>query len=785
MATRLIDEASIEAILAEMTPEEKACLVTGGSPMSSMAMEKYGIPAIQTSDCCNGLNTFQYAVEKTYRETAKQLAEAGQPIDREKLSMMGGLLIAVGALQKKAAEAAAAGIEIPKTQAIISYPTGISQASTWSPEIANECAREVAKEFVKFGIDLILSPNINIHRDPLCGRLTESYSEDPYLVSRIAEAVVKGLNDEGIIAEPKHFAANSQEKDRLVIEEKISERALREIYLPAFKACVDAGAKAIMSAYNKINGESCAQNKWLLTDLLKKEWGFDGCVISDWGASYDQVKALAAGTDLTMPGPRGINCILSALEDGSVTMEQLDDSCRRVMRLLLISTKMQPRAQIFDLEHAKAVVENAAREGMILLKNDGTLPVSAGNIKAVFYGKRAKNFTAYSEGSGKVPSDFVTDPYDRTAELLGAENVAFEEPLEGAGLFIAVVGADGQEGADRQTMDMDADDAAALKRAAAAAKEAGGRLILIVNSSGPVTLTPYEADCNAILCPFFAGQAGGKAAADAIFGLYNPGGKLPDTWPKYYHDVPSYKNYGGENREVWYGEGIYVGYRWYDARHIEPLYPFGHGLSYTSFEFSGLEVSGTDVDKEDIRIRLCVKNTGSRKGSEVVQLYVASPRTAFDKPEKELKGFQKVWLEPGESRTLEFSLSKNDLAHYYTALSDWVTEPGVYGIRVGSSSADIKLSADINVHCRDPFGWNVLTGIGKLVSNPKAVEIMNSAIHDDINLVAAVPIQYAPDRSLKDCWDGKMIKDVFQKQGRSEADMEAAWKYIVEEFKKL
>lgn len=375
MATQLKDLASVEKIIDEMSLEEKAALVIGGSPMSSAAMDKYGIPSVWTSDCCNGLNMFQYTVEKTYRELAAKKKADGEEFDRESFGTMGGLLAAVTEMQKKAKKAAEAGISIPATHEVISYPTGISQASTWNPEIANECARTVAKEFVKYGIDLILSPNINIHRDPLCGRLTESYSEDPYLVSRIAEAVVTGLQDEGIISDPKHFAANSQEKDRLKINEKISMRALREIYLPAFKACVDAGALTVMSAYNKINDESCAMNEWLLSDVLKKEWGFEGCVISDWGASYEQVPALAAGTDLTMPGPRGIKCIINAVNDGFLDVEKLNDSCRRIMRVIVKSGMMNKKQVTFNLEEAKKVVEKAARDAMILLKNDNVLPI--------------------------------------------------------------------------------------------------------------------------------------------------------------------------------------------------------------------------------------------------------------------------------------------------------------------------------------------------------------------------------------------------------------------------
>lgn len=787
MGTKLKDMASVEMILNEMSLVEKASLVIGGSPMSSMAMEKYGIPSIWTSDCCNGLNIFQYTVEKTYRALEAAKKEKGEKFDRESFGTMGGLLVTVNEMQKKAKEEAAAGIERQKTHDVISYPTGISQASTWNPHVANICAKTVAKEFVKYGVDLILSPNINIHRDPLCGRLTESYSEDPYLVSRIAEAVVCGLQDEGVIADPKHFAANSQEKDRLKINEKIPMRALREIYLPGFKACIDAGALTVMSAYNKINDESCAMNKWLLTDVLKDEWKFKGCVISDWGASYEQVPALAAGTDLTMPGPRGIQCILDAIADGSLSEEVLNDSCRRIMYVILKSGMLEKKEVSFDLEEAKKIVENAAREAMILLKNDGTLPVQSEQTKICFYGKRAKQFAANSEGSGKVPSSFISNPYDRAVEILGSENVSYQTPSEDTTLYVAVVGADGQEGADRLTMDMDVEDQEALQNAIKAAKEHNRKLVLVCNSSGPITLTEYVQDCNAILCPYFAGQAGGKVVTDAIFGLYNPSGKLTDTWPKAYCDTPSYKNYGWENKEVWYGEGIYVGYRWYDARKIEPLFPFGYGLSYTSFAFSDLQVEDTDVEKEDIMVKVSVENTGNMAGAEVVQLYVASPKSSFDKPEKELKGFQKVYLQPGEKTEVTLTVSKEDLAHYHTALEEFVTESGTYRILVGNSSRDIVLSKEIQVICHDPFGWNVITGIGKLVSNPKAVEIMNQAIGDDINLVAAVPIQYAPDYTLKELWEteSSAVSTLFSKQGKTAEEKKQAWDYIVKEFKKL
>ncbi|MCR4673923.1 MAG: glycoside hydrolase family 3 C-terminal domain-containing protein [Lachnospiraceae bacterium] len=785
MSVKLKDLESIESVLSEMTIEEKATLVIGGSPMSSVEMKKYGIPRIWTSDCCNGLNTFQYTVEKTYRELEAGVEDGKELLDREELGIMGGLLCAVGEMQKRAKEAKEKGVNIPDTYDVISYPTGISQASTWNPDLAEECARSVAKEFIKHGIDLILSPNINIHRDPLCGRLSESYSEDPYLVSRVAESVVKGLQDEGIIANPKHFAANSQEKDRLCIDEKIPMRALREIYLPGFKACVDAGALTVMSAYNKINGESCAMNKWLLKDVLKDEWKFDGCVISDWGASYEQIPAIEAGTDLTMPGPRGIQCIIDAVNNGSLDEEDLNDACRRILRVIVKGEVLEKKTNTFDIDKAKDVVERAAQEGMILLKNNGALPTEHKDANICFYGQRAKKFAANSDGSGRVPSNFTTNPYDCAVNLLGEEKVSFEQPSNKTNLFVAVVGADGQEGADRLTMDVDECDKESLKKAIEDTKKFNGKLILVCNSSGPITLTEYIDDCDAILCPYFAGQAGGKAVVDAIFGFYNPSGKLTDTWPKEYKDTPAFKNFGGENKEVWYGEGIYVGYRWYDARGIEPLFPFGFGLSYTTFEISDLEVKDTDIEQTTLNVKVKVKNTGNKYGAEVVQLYVASPESELDKPEKELKGFQKVFLEPGEIQEIIFNLTKEELAHYHTGLESFITEKGDYGIMVGSSSRDISVRKTVTLTCNDPFGWSVITGIGKLVSNKKVVEIINQALQGNVMEICSVPIQYAPDRTLKEIWEDSMIEKLFESQGRTKEDMKNTWKWIQNELKKI
>ena len=674
MATQLKDSASIEAILSEMTLEEKAQMIQGGTPFRSAAMPKYGIPALYMIDTTTGLNLREYLGEALYGKLAAEAEAAGKPLDREKNGYMGGLLIALDALKKMMVERAKSGVQAQK-QENGCYPPSIALACTWNPELVEEDGRVVASELGSKGIDMILGPCMNIHRDPLCGRLAESYSEDPYLTGVMAAAMTKGIQSTGVLADLKHFAANSQEKDRMGVEEHIPERALREIYFPAFKRCVDAGAKTIMSAYNKVNGVPCAMNKWLLTDVLRKEWGFEGFVVSDWGASYDVPTAVAAGTDLTMPGPLSVKKITEAVAQGRLKEEDLDAAIRNILRVTLSSIPMTGTRPSFDLKDAYAVTEKAAREGTVLLKNDGVLPIPP-DAKVAFYGKRSKKFVAIP-ASVAASTDLVTNPQDSVCALIGEENVLSGEKTRDVAYRIVTVGADAAEGLDRTDMEMDADDREALEQALSDVQAFGGKLILIVNSVGPVELSEYTERVNAIVCPFFGGMMSGKVTADILFGKVNPSGKLPLTWPKHYHDAPAYKNYGGENKEVWYGEGIYVGYRWYDARHIQPLFPFGHGLSYTSFEVKDVRVpESVRIEQEDVLVRMTVKNTGSMAGGEVIQIYVHDRSKAYDRPEKELKAFQKVFLQPGEETTVELTLSKDAFAGYYLPRHEWMVQPG-------------------------------------------------------------------------------------------------------------
>lgn len=784
MATQLTDAASVEQVLSELTLEEKARLVIGGSPWRTEPIPEHGIPAMYMLDSCNGLNAMEHLSDMVYHKLASDAETAGQPLDREKNSYMGGLLMAMGALQKMAAAQARSGAKVsPKPFGC--YPPGIALGSTWNPEVIEECGRELAKEMSSYGIDMILGPNVNIHRDPLCGRLGESYSEDPFLVSKLAPAMVRGIQSQGVVACAKHYAANNQEKDRLGVEEHISERALREIYLPGFKACVDAGCKTLMSAYNKINGVPSAQNKWLLTDVLRKEWGFDGFVVSDWGASYEQVPSTAAGTDLTMPGPRGIQCIIQAVKDGTLPKEKLDECVRNILRVVVSSTALTGKRHTRDAEASVRAMENALRESMILLKNDGTLPLTTGTHVA-FYGRRSRKPTITSEGSSKVETDLSTNPFDRAVELLGEEKVTYGESTSDTRVWIAVVGCDGREGADRDNLSMDADDIAALEQAITEANSTGGKVIMVLNSSGPVDINDYEGRVNAILCPFFGGMQMGKIITDAIFGQFNPSGKLAMTWPRHEYDRPAYKNFGGENKEVWYSEGIYVGYRWYDARHIEPMYPFGYGLSYTTFAITDVNVpSNINVDNEDIFVEVTVRNTGKLAGSEVVQLYVKDVECRFDRPEKELKGFRKVFLQPGEEKTVTITLTKADLAGYYMEYGEWITQPGDFDLMIGTSSRDIAVTRRIYAACKDPFGWNGHTSIGVIAKTPAAIEILNRIMENDILQLAKVAIDYAPDKSIHELWNGTNIQGALKSRGWSDDVIASKYQAVMEEFGEL
>lgn len=782
MATKLKDVGSIEKIISEMSVEEKAACITGGSSFYSRSMEKYGIPKLLLLDGGTGFNTNQFYLEKVFQEYAKKREQEGNPIDDEEcVGRMGGLEIVLSDpdLWQKRSEYANASL---KEKEYGCYPPGMLMGATWNPSVIEACGHALGKETNMRGVDVLLgSPNVNIHRDPLNGRLFEGYSEDPCLVSKLAPSLVKGIQDEGIIANVKHFAANNQETDRMGVNEHISERALREIYLPGFQACVQAGCKTVMSAYNKINGVPCAQNRWLLQDVLRKEWGFDGFVVTDWSAAYDQVEACAAGNDLVMPGPRQFSTLVKAVANKSLKEEDLDECVRNFLKIVLETPAMKGRRTAFDMREGIDAAYQAAKEGITLLKNDGVLPLKKGTGLA-FYGECSKQMIACGAGSAAVNTSLNTSVYECAAAALGEENVCFGEIKEDTGAVIVTVGARGQEGADRPDMLMEPEDRAALDTAIQAAEEKNLPVIVLLNVAGPVQIVDWEPKAAAILCLFLPGMQGGQAAMDILFGKVNPSGKLPLTFPKKYRDCPTYGNFPGYNSEVWYGEGIYVGYRYYERKGIEVMYPFGFGMSYSTFDITNVSApDSVNVDEDDVRVSVSVKNTGTMAGAEVVQLYIHDVEATLEKPVKELKAFKKVYLEAGEEKEIFLTLKKEDFASYDCRLGKWATEPGEFLLLVGNSSADISQTVSVEIFCENPYIIGPQTDVVKVVSNPRAVQIVEKVTDIKLRDVAGSYIVFQPLTPFERIWQECVMPAI--KVGEKEsAEMQ---KEIYKEWKQL
>lgn len=799
MGKKLTDKASIPALIQEMTLEEKAGLITGASPFHTRALEKYGIPAVLLLDGGTGVNNMQLTIDLIHRacmqvfhlDSAPSQAKSGMESFGVAMSILPKLSNPSSLSPEEQQVVALATAEMnrlkPAGGPIGCFPPGMLLGATWDPEAVYACAQALGREVNAHQIDVLLgTPNVNIHRDPLNGRLFEGYSEDPCLVSRLAPEFVKGIQDEGVIADAKHFAANNQETERMGINEHIPVRALHEIYFPGFRACVQqGGVRTIMSAYNQINGRPCAMNHWLLTDVLRNKWGFDGFVMSDWGAAYDQVEAAAAGNDLVMPGPRDTQCLIDAVNSGLLSESLIDECVANFLAVLLEMPVMKGRKYTtIDTEFSKQAAYRAAAEGIVLLKNKGDLLPLPKNARVCFYGDKSKKLIESGGGSAQVWTELSSNPYDCTIEKIGPDLVSFEAIAQDAQTVLVTVGARGQEGADRPNMDVEAADKAVLEKAIAEAKAAGKKIAVILNVAGPVSLVDWIDDVDAVLCLFLPGMEGGRAAADILFGDLNPSGKLPLTFPKYYRDTPAYGNFPGEFGEVWYGEGIYVGYRYYDLKGIEPLYPFGHGLSFTTFELSDLRVpSVVKLDEgEKVTVRVKIENTGRAAGKEVVQLYLADEVSTLRKPPQELKAFQKVYLEPGEKKDVLLELGKDDLAGFDAALDRWTTEPGFYQVLIGTSSRNIALAGRFKAVCENPYGYGPDTEIGKLIADPRAVEVVKKHVGMEAMAALGTDIFFAPKTKFAAVWEKNFVPVLAGKTAQELASIRKAiyadWKNI-------
>ena len=689
----------IKTLLSEMTLEEKASLCSGLDSWHTKPVERLGIPSIMMSDGPHGLR--------------KQVQE----------------------------EDNSASTSEPAT----CFPTGAALASSWDRGLIGEVGTALGEECRKEEVSIILGPAANIKRSPLCGRNFEYLSEDPYLSSEMAAAHIKGVQSQGVGTSLKHFAANNQETRRLLIDAVIDERTLREIYLTSFEEAVRQEPWTIMCAYNKLNGEYCSENKYLLTDILRQEWGFKGIVMSDWGAVNDRPSGLAAGLELEMPtsGGRGDAKIVQAVRSGKLPESALDNAVSKLLELIFNAVDNQKGSVNCDMKAHNKLARKVAGECSVLLKNDGDiLPlkkkgrlaiIGAFAINPRYQGGGSSHVNpaeldcAYEEILKKAGEDldilyaagyredavsgiFSKTPLTSVSDL--ADPILMDEAVEAARKADAAVIFAGlpenyeSESFDRRHMRMPDGHNQLIEAVAAVQKN----VVVVLNNGAPVEM-PWIGEVKAVLEMYLGGQSSGGAAADLLFGDINPSGKLAETFPKKLSDNPSWLNFPGDTRKVEYREGLFVGYRYYDAAEAEPLFPFGHGLSYTKFDYLSISVDRNELnDTDELKVTVRVRNSGKLPGKEIVQLYVSDNESSVIRPRKELKGFEKIGLEPGEEKTVTFTLRKRAFAYYNTEIRDWYVESGEFDIMAGPSSEAMPLKATVRVNSTMPlrkvFTWN-------------------------------------------------------------------------------
>ena len=641
------------------------------------------------------------------------------------------------------------------------FPPAAGMACSWNPELVERVGEAMGEECIQEQVAVILGPGVNIKRNPLGGRCFEYWSEDPYLAGHTAVGIVKGVQSKGVGTSLKHFAANNQETDRLRISATISPRAMREIYLPAFEYIVKTAQPwTVMCSYNKINGVFSSQNRWLLTDVLRGEWGFKGIVMSDWGAVSDRVAALNAGLNLEMPPSNTDDQIVAAAKDGRIPATQLDEMAQGMVDLVAKARPAMSRdGYRYDVDAHNEVARQAAVESMVLLKNeDATLPVAKG-AKIAVIGEFAR--TPRYQGAGSslinptkltsfldaleergVAADFAPGfTLDDTAQdpALTEQAVTAAQQADVVLLFLGLPAAYESEGFDRTTLDIPAKQVEVLDAVAAANPN-----VAVVLSNGSVVSMPWRGRAKAILETWLLGQAGGAALADVIFGDETPSGKLAQTIIDDVNDDPSAMNWPGEEGHVDYGEGVFVGYRYYDTFRKQVTYPFGYGLSYATFDVHDATVAKTGPRTAEVTVT--VTNTSDVAGAETVQVYVAPPKAKVARPVHELKGFAKVALEPGESKNVTIALDDRAFAYWSERFDDWHVEGGTYTVEVGVSSRDIISRLDVEI---DDDGkimnldeWSTF---GEWLDDPIGAPILQHVL-DDMAKEAGRPI--IPDSAL-------------------------------------
>ena len=613
-------------------------------------------------------------------------------------------------------EKASAGTNIMRpAETATCFPTAVTTGSSWDVELLEEVGNAIAEEAKCLGVTTVLGPGINMKRSPLCGRNFEYIAEDPFLAGRLGASYVHGVQKNGIGVSVKHFCANNQEHDRMSIDTIVDERALREIYLSAFEYIVKKEQpKTIMSSYNRVNGTYMAENKRLLTDVLRGEWGFEGMVVSDWGGINDRVEGVKAGNDLEMPGNGGMNDrkIVKAVKAGELSMEDLD---KVVLRLIKFAIEAKPNESTGDIDFDKhhALARKAAASGAVLLKNDGGLPLS-GNENIAVIGTLAKELRYQGAGSSHIncpKTVSFTDALDEAGkkytysagyslkgdgynENLINKAVEASKGKDAVLVFVGLTAAYESEGFDRRHMEMPSSHVTLINEIL----KVNQNVIVIISGGSPVVIGDWADKVKSILNMYLTGQAGGEATLDLVYGAVNPSGKLAETYPIANEDALSSAYYQMGPRSVEHRESIYIGYRYFDTAGKDVRYPFGYGLSYTNFEYSDIKLSASAINEgEDLVVSFKIKNVGERDGAEVAQVYVSAPESKIYKAQKELKGFAKVFLKAGEEKEVNITLDSRAYAYYNVNINDWHVESGAYKILVGASSRDIKLESEVNV----------------------------------------------------------------------------------------
>ncbi len=689
----------IKQVISQMTLEEKASLLSGLDFWHTKAVERLGVENVMVSDGPHGLR--------------KQDLEADH-------------------------------LGINESIKAVCYPTASATAASFDRDVLRQVGEGVADGCQHEKVAVILGPAVNIKRSPLCGRNFEYFSEDPYLAAELSTSFIKAVQKSNIGVSVKHFAANSQEHRRMASDSVVDERTLREIYYPAFESAVKEGkAWTVMCSYNRLNGEYASQHRGLLTDLLRGEWGFDGYVMSDWGAVSDRVKGVHAGLDLEMPASGGVNdrLVVEAVRSGQLDEADVDLA---VERILTINQRYLDNAKpdtVWDKEAQHAQARQLAADCMVLLKNqDGILPLTAGEDIAVI-GLFAKKPRFQGGGSSHINSfkteslmdalegmpgityaqgyDIISEEPDET---LIAEAVEAARKAKKAVIVAGLPDSFESEGYDRSHMRMPNCQVELIRRVA----EENPNVIVVLYNGSPVEM-PWLGSAKAVVEAYLGGQAVGGATKLVLFGDVNPSGRLPETFPLKLEDNPSYLTYGGEGNTAVYNEGVFVGYRYYDRKKMDVLFPFGYGLSYTTFQYSNLTLSADSLkDTDTLTVTVDVTNTGSVAGKEVVQLYVSDRESTVFRPVRELKGFEKVHLAPGETKTVAFTIGKRAFAYWNVQISDWHVENGVFDIQICSSSRDVILSSPVTVESTTqlPVHYSLDTLFMDLAKDARAMEIM-------------------------------------------------------------